>query len=51
MAAFLSNLDPEIPNKTPNQCKSYDERMKYLHFDAQQPSEHLDLLAASLKNL
>ncbi len=51
MAEFLSNLDPRIPNKTPSQCKSYDERMKYLHYEATHESAELDLLEAALNNL
>ncbi len=34
MSDFLSNI-PGLPNKTPHQCKSFDQRMKEIFFVSQ----------------
>lgn len=50
MARFLSKL-PNLTDKTSVQCKSFDQRMKDIHYVSQAPGREVDLLEAALHYL
>lgn len=50
MAHFLSKI-PNLPGKTSIQCKSFDQRMKDIHYVSQNPGNEVDLLEAALNYL
>ena len=47
MAQYLSNI-PGLPDKTPIQCKSFDQRMKDLNYVSQTDSRKVDLFEAAI---
>ena len=50
MAKFLSNI-PGQPNKTPIQCKSFDQRMKDQHYVSALESSKMDLFETAFSYL
>lgn len=50
MAQYLSNI-PDLPNKTPIQCKSFDQRMKDMNYVSQPDKLKVDLFEAAVSYL
>ena len=50
MAQFLSNI-PGLPNKTPVQCKSFDQRMKDQNYVSAPSSSKMDLFESAISYL
>ena len=50
MARFLSKI-PNLPDKTSIQCKSFDQRMKDIHYVSRLPGTEVDLLETALNYL